>query len=141
MYYAYRIKHSTYRITCLNPCPMRFSSLNYSAFLSGLIKLLKISRYLLQLLPESPLLKRKNSTTAKWSVQERNFFPLGKVNNAPILKISIFPSCNCGDFTLFELWRCENSCVNLFSRHSMSLPRTSQFTIELVIVESLSLPA
>ncbi|SEA75442.1 hypothetical protein SAMN05216411_1282 [Nitrosospira multiformis] len=29
-----------------------------------------------------------------------------KINNDPILKIVIFPSCNCGDFTLLELWKC-----------------------------------
>ena len=29
-----------------------------------------------------------------------------KIDNDPILKTVIFPSCNCGDFTLFELWKC-----------------------------------
>ena len=29
-----------------------------------------------------------------------------KTDNDPILKTVIFPSCNCGDFTLFELWKC-----------------------------------
>ena len=28
-----------------------------------------------------------------------------KTDNDPILKTVIFPSCNCGDFTLFELWK------------------------------------
>lgn len=28
-----------------------------------------------------------------------------KTDNDPILKTVIFPSCNCGNFTLSELWK------------------------------------
>ena len=28
-----------------------------------------------------------------------------KIDNDPILKTVIFPSCNCGNFTLLELWK------------------------------------
>jgi hypothetical protein len=50
----------------------------------------------------SPL-KRKNSTTAKLSIQGRNFVPLIKFNNAPILKTDIFPLSHCGYVTLTAL--------------------------------------
>ncbi|SEG19649.1 hypothetical protein SAMN05216403_1483 [Nitrosospira multiformis ATCC 25196] len=43
-----------------------------------------------------------------------------KINNDPILKIVIFPSCNCGDFTLLELWKCFTAEVEYIT---MSSPR------------------
>jgi hypothetical protein len=46
----------------------------------------------------------QNSTTPKLGVQERNVILLPQINNAPILKNGIFPSSECGDFTLFGLW-------------------------------------
>ena len=42
-----------------------------------------------------------------------------KIDNAPILKIVIFPSCNCGDFTLFELWKCFTGEVEYISLSSL----------------------
>ena len=40
-----------------------------------------------------------------------------KINNAPILKIGIFPSSNCGDFTLMELWKLSKGSSNLSIYH------------------------
>ena len=64
-----------------------------------------------------PPLKRKNSTTAKWGVQGRNMRALIKINNAPILKIGILPSSNCGNFTLMELWKLSERSSNLSIYH------------------------
>jgi hypothetical protein len=46
-----------------------------------------------------------------------------KPDNDPILKIVIFPSCNCGDFTLFELWKCFTREVEYISLSSLGFLR------------------
>lgn len=40
-----------------------------------------------------------------------------EINNAPILKIGIFPSSNYGDFTLMELWKFNRVGRNLSIYH------------------------
>ena len=65
----------------------------------------KLRRYSFQLFaPSEPIKTGRNSITAKLAVQGKNAILLIKINNAPILKIGIFPSLKRGDFTLLELW-------------------------------------